>query len=212
MGRDGRPRCAARCTSVSIHPPRVGRDHRSASLANAAGVSIHPPRVGRDVTSLSMDLHAMAFQSTLPVWGGTCVLGLPRLIPHVSIHPPRVGRDKPAPKMGRVSTCFNPPSPCGEGPAHHRLPGRFWGFQSTLPVWGGTCSSSSFTSMDSRFQSTLPVWGGTFGCLPVVGFHVVSIHPPRVGRDARSRTAKWGGIGFNPPSPCGEGLSPPFGT
>ena len=56
-------------------------------------------------------------------------------------------------------------------------------FQSTLPVWGGThCFSSFFVG--SRFQSTLPVWGGTF-LLHSKAVHVgVSIHPPRVGRDA----------------------------
>ena len=39
------------------------------------------------------------FQSTLPVWGGTLVLGVGQLARCISIHPPRVGRD------GGVAIC-----------------------------------------------------------------------------------------------------------
>ena len=33
----------------------------------------------------------------------------------------------------------------------------------------------------------------------------VSIHPPRVGRDSKGATESTRTLGFNPPSPCGEG-------
>ena len=58
--------------SVSIHPPRVGRD-ASVRVLNGIlyDVSIHPPRVGRDTGFLQATGYPMAFQSTLPVWGGT---------------------------------------------------------------------------------------------------------------------------------------------
>ena len=56
-------------------------------------------------------------------------------------------------------------------------------FQSTLPVWGGTLPSGFSMAFSMMFQSTLPVWGGTVCVWLVVD------------------TA----IGFNPPSPCGEG-------
>ena len=56
------------------------------------------------------------FQSTLPVWGGT----------------------KSATPWPIASPNFNPPSPCGEGPAPGRLRIVSVRFQSTLPVWGGT--------------------------------------------------------------------------
>ena len=122
---------------------------------------------------------------------------------------------------------FNPPSPCGEG-----LPGGGLGtcivvFQSTLPVWGGT-SSIRNCRRTSAFQSTLPVWGGTISTGQLLLDTIISIHPPRVGRDHRPKalttpTPKfqstlpvWGGTRrppdaappehhFNPPSPCGEG-------
>ena len=34
---------------------------------------------------------------------------------------------------------------------------------------------------------------------------MVSIHPPRVGRDALHSSFGFSSWGFNPPSPCGEG-------
>ena len=34
-------------------------------------------------------------------------------------------------------------------------------FQSTLPVWGGTCYRCLAEEF-IEFQSTLPVWGGTY--------------------------------------------------
>ena len=33
----------------------------------------------------------------------------------------------------------------------------------------------------------------------------VSIHPPRVGRDRACTSGRLRSLGFNPPSPCGEG-------
>ena len=36
---------------------------------------------------------------------------------------------------------------------------------------------------------------------------LISIHPPRVGRDQRDPGIGRGRQDFNPPSPCGEGLS-----
>ena len=56
-------------------------------------------------------------------------------------------------------------------------------FQSTLPVWGGTLASVSGNRC-KMFQSTLPVWGGTHFSHPAAWIFNVSIHPPRVGRDA----------------------------
>ena len=63
--------------------------------------------------------------------------------------------------------CFNPPSPCGEGRNPVFLSPEICLFQSTLPVWGGT----------SQFRNQ-----------PTPLF--VSIHPPRVGRDAATQ-ARW---------------------
>ena len=55
-------------------------------------------------------------------------------------------------------------------------------FQSTLPVWGGTRSART-KWVCRRFQSTLPVWGGTKNPAYAGCYILISIHPPRVGRD-----------------------------
>ena len=107
-----------------------------------------------------------AFQSTLPVWGGTlrcrvAASGFP-----ISIHPPRVGRDK----------------------RHGYIAEQGREFQSTLPVWGGT-SVALGKVLPVLFQSTLPVWGGTGHTVRSLEAHIISIHPPRVGRDLASRNA-----------------------
>ena len=148
-----------------------------------AYISIHPPRVGRDSWQGIVKRFTFPFQSTLPVWGGTCVSWARRITSGISIHPPRVGRDDGdrhsacilrisihPPRVGRdrngsTSTRkrrdFNPPSPCGEGLGLVANKIRYHLFQSTLPVWGGTRG-----------------WGLAL-CLSG---------------------------NFNPPSPCGEGL------
>ena len=38
---------------------------------------------------------------------------------------------------------------------------------------------------------------------------VISIHPPRVGRDVSAALKCWASPDFNPPSPCGEGRAMP---
>ena len=123
----------------------------------------------------------------------------------ISIHPPRVGRAR-----NEAIT-----------------QGQNYVFQSTLPVWGGTSRKAGTALQTVLFQSTLPVWGGTAVSTtsqthtiisihpPRVGrddcqtledhYQAISIHPPRVGRDlVIIRSVRWR-LHFNPPSPCGEG-------
>ena len=58
-------------------------------------ISIHPSRVGWDLSGCTRTVGVMVFQSTHPVWDGT---------------------DKP-PSYIIISHYFNPPIPCGMGPA-----------------------------------------------------------------------------------------------
>ena len=114
-------------------------------------------------TSLSLAWSgASGFQSTRPVWGATAprIDGL--IVYNVSIHAPRVGRDR-----------WRYP----EGGAPD------W-FQSTRPVWGAT-KLNEYIDTAKKFQSTRPVWGATIRQIRNVLQVVVSIHAPRVGRDAR---------------------------
>ena len=200
------------------------------TLGWSSPISIHPPRVGRDVEPYSYGAVAAAFQSTLPVWGGTqrvtcakkaqvnfnppspCGEGRPLFsffTPPVaiSIHPPRVGRDLPQPDFLRLrhGISIHPPrvgrdlasalSICSPMriSIHPPRVGRdlpmLWGtrwmisFQSTLPVWGGTSHPSADFAQVFGFQSTLPVWGGTLLFSSLFQHPLISIHPPRVGRD-----------------------------
>ena len=95
-GTDCWHRRLPRCCRISIHPPRVGRDGISEGMdTRELDISIHPPRVGRDLDEVAQADWTAAFQSTLPVWGGT-VHGVPDgRTGQISIHPPRVGRDGP---------------------------------------------------------------------------------------------------------------------
>ena len=56
------------------------------------------------------------------------------------------------------------------------------------------------------FQSTLPVRGGTPPSFLSLVAEIISIHPPRAGRDTAIFFITGGRNYFNPPSPCGEGL------
>ena len=183
VGRDGR-RCFGNAGRVliSIHPPRVGRDFPAMVGGAACYISIHPPRVGRDVEPQRLQWMRFGFQSTLPVWGGTDRTYYFPNIDQISIHPPRVGRDQTDRPKHSDQMHFNPPSPCGEGPAAAGRAVKTTSFQSTLPVWGGT-KASEMSLPVLPFQSTLPVWGGTVELLQMLAEQA----------------------DFNPPSPCGEG-------
>ena len=85
-----------------------------------------------------------------------------------------------------------------------RMPTPPGGFQSTLPVWGGT-AEEMVSIKDIAFQSTLPVWGGTKITISNSFSQRISIHPPRVGRDLETDKLPSSSSNFNPPSPCGEG-------
>ena len=63
----------------------------------------------------------------------------------------------------------------------------YWGFQSTLPVWGATPRVYNASPFEQLFQSTLPVWGATVRKIVDALIIPVSIHAPRVGSDGRSR-------------------------
>ena len=121
-----------------------GERRRPASRPRRSGrISIHAPRVGSDATFLLMRAFAMIFQSTLPAWGATAAASFvtawtpdfnPRSprgerlylwhndVPQItiSIHAPRVGSDV----------------------VLVHVPAKRSGFQSTLPAWGATCTTS----------------------------------------------------------------------
>ena len=143
------------------------------------------------------------FQSTRPVWGATCpppassrrprdfnprapcgARPLPArrhvVVVQISIHAPRVGRDYQLCKLGCAGQDFNPRAPCGARPRMRR--------QLSLP---------------STFQSTRPVWGATNAMISKGITAKISIHAPRVGRDATAMLCPSFAADFNPRAPCG---------
>ena len=96
---------------------------------------------------------------------------------------PRGGRDPPGQPSAYRRRYFNPPSPWGEGQAVLISIRPEWVFQSTLPVWGGTKGEPTRRPKADRFQSTLPARGGTKLNGSTIVKTLISIHPPRVGRD-----------------------------
>ncbi len=79
-------------------------------------------------------------------------------------------------------------------------------FQSTRPVRGGT-GISRITRSASVFQSTRPVRGGTRRVIKRSRRCIISIHPPRAGRDLHRVPTTASFLYFNPPAPCGAGPS-----
>ena len=59
----------------------------------------------------------------------------------------------------------------------------------------------------TEFQSTHPVWDGTELMSLVYDMTLISIHPSRVGWDCLTNCTQAQCTHFNPPIPCGMGLS-----
>ncbi len=125
---------------------------------------------------------SLSFQSTLPVWGETKKVNHVRGVGVISIHPPRTGRDRSI-----FSSC------CGTVL-----------FQSTLPVRGETWGRWAGLTSPTNFNPPSP-----YGERPGVGRNcgscgIISIHPPRTGRDRLPASRLCTCSDFNPPSPYGE--------
>ena len=104
----------------------------------------------------------------------------------ISIHPPRVGWD--------FSKIFGPLT---------------FPFQSTHPVWGGTCACADFDGCISiSIHPPRVGWDCSMRLMP--GRSSISIHPPRVGWDHYLNATDYASADFNPPTPCGVGLSRQF--
>ena len=147
----------------------------------------------------------LLFQSTHPVWDGTCRwyqnqrrcchfnppipcgMGHPVRYSHVaradiSIHPSRVGWDLPGKAMSMLRKYFNPPIPCGMG---------------------------HLSIFDHRLLSDISIHPSRVGwdaeVVDLQTIYFISIHPSRVGWDNHSWRLSCGLIYFNPPIPCGMG-------
>ena len=180
--------------------------------------------MGRDVYSPFGKLTTLQFQSTRPVWGATTGVLLHDVDVTISIHAPRVGRDRSchqehwpqlisihAPRVGRDSypTCdlsthqyFNPRAPCGARLFLSRVLAAKENFNPRAPC-GARLDLPSQHGKIEAFQSTRPVWGATSTAVTCRISCAISIHAPRVGRDAAGQASHGCGSNFNPRAPCG---------
>ena len=192
--------------TISIHAPRVGSDSIATIKQQDAQISIHAPRVGSDQMLNAGAKFVQKFQSTLPVWGATPRRRFCRMNRNqISIHAPRVGSDINGSVRLVGSPNFNPRSPCGErrGQTDHQYNGRKISIHA--PRVGSDSARSTQQEAGQKFQSTLPVWGAT--CTfsePGSDIYLISIHAPRVGSDVHCYNQAAGRTDFNPRSPCGE--------
>ena len=169
---------------ISIHAPRVGRDGLHALFVQQGRISIHAPRVGRDSGRLSLSLPLYLFQSTRPVWGAT-------------------GETWNRSNGGER---FQSTRPVWGATRRSSTAGASSLFQSTRPVWGATFLRSIGAKRCTKFQSTRPVWGATGGDQLFDLCGTISIHAPRVGRDAIRPRCRSKMPYFNPRAPCGARL------
>ena len=104
--------------------------------------------------------------------------------PAISIHAPRVGRDRTMRKCGDTSRNFNPRAPCGARHIAAAPDHKHTQFQSTRPVWGATCCILRRHSLAPNFNPRAPCGTRRDRRAARCALHRISIHAPRVGRDA----------------------------
>ena len=168
-------------------------------------ISIHPPRAGRDKSVCNHRPCTTDFNPPAPCGAGQH--GLHTITVGNHFNPPApcgAGRHGATDRISGKAY-FNPPAPCGAGLVLTCRRLILIGFQSTRPVRGGTVAVEMHSTAP-RFQSTRPVRGGTSrrqGLQTHVS--IISIHPPRAGRDQVRWVKDNKRKHFNPPAPCGAG-------
>ena len=126
----------------NFNPPApCGAGRGGARIKSKAPIDFNPPApCGAGHSRRGCRCWGTQFQSTRPVRGGTRTRPPPLAQCTISIHPPRAGRDVQVLYRAPKSPDFNPPAPCGAGPAMRMISSRTAAFQSTRPVRGGTTS------------------------------------------------------------------------
>ena len=209
-GRDFCPSCGyAANGKISIHPPRAGRDKNVVSAFVHKDISIHPPRAGRDEQFGGFVSMVVQFQSTRPVRGGT-ITSLHLARDRYDFNPPApCGAGPAAPRYRPYTQHFNPPAPCGAGLPIVSMSGGHLGFQSTRPVRGGTLLRRLQSQVDLDFNPPAPCGAGRSQSWTLSWMQDISIHPPRAGRDVPPALEKTNPSLFQSTRPVRGGTSTP---
>ena len=137
---------------------------------------------GARLADFTASCRLMIFQSTRPVWGATHVFRAIIDILSISIHAPRVGRD----------------------PVYAVHSAAITAFQSTRPVWGATMRDTRYGRIVDDFNPRAPCGARRGSHFLTDKRAIISIHAPRVGRDALMRAIRAKlSFYFNPRAPCG---------
>ena len=187
---------------ISIHAPRVGRDFGDGVLHAGDGnfnprapCGARPKWYPFGITTSGISIHAPRVGRDDDLWAGDGHAA-------ISIHAPRVGRDLIEIGRMRDTPHFNPRAPCGA--RRQTAAGSWMGteFQSTRPVWGATKRSCS-----RQGASWISIHAPRVGRDAVISSNrascAISIHAPRVGRDRATAVARMRMVYFNPRAPCG---------
>ena len=205
----------------------MGRDSSSSASPRPATAFQSTRPVWGATVAAGLKQAAATFQSTRPVWGATSGKVSTVAVSAISIHAPRVGRDAigiqaarieaisiHAPRVGRDfsqgllcfrGSYFNPRAPCGARLVKIKVTAAAINFNPRAPC--GARHSRGVTCLPNiKFQSTRPVWGATLYRGGAGRRGRISIHAPRVGRDAGFFAGGRYRTHFNPRAPCGARL------
>ena len=212
---------------LDFNPPApcgAGPRYQTSAGRAARFQSTRPVRGGTIIAGQQRS--GFSFQSTRPVRGGTNECPRVANILGISIHPPRAGRDIGRNSRQNDNNYFNPPAPCGAGPAQQRIPRQPYDFNPPAPCGAGRQSWAVLWRL-WYFNPPAPCGAGQRGprrrC-PTGDFNppapcgagrkqgrfcpsppAISIHPPRAGRDGGHLGGSVRHSNFNPPAPCGAG-------
>ena len=196
---------------ISIHAPRTGSDYihrrtfeRTANFnprsphgerRNACSnfhrphcISIHAPRTGSDESLIFAELVVLAFQSTLPARGATCVDVPESLIFAISIHAPRTGSDVISGEHNRIILSISIHAP-----------------RTGSDVISYTPSVPAIISIHA------PRTGSDFSPLQLASISYISIHAPRTGSDCWLRQPTPEEMAFQSTLPARGATSPSSG-
>ena len=125
-------------------------------------ISIHAPRVGRDTSAGLQSVRGLEFQSTRPVWGATLPFSTIPFNSSFQSTRPVWGATKARDRLHVLVRNFNPRAPCGA---------RLW-----VP--------RPRKNSQRNFNPRAPCGARLYGVSSHLVHVCISIHAPRVGRDA----------------------------